>query len=54
MPYNKKGDAESGEQGEQENGDGRGTEFSGTYTIEKIVITQNIEGKARDNSNSKR
>ena len=53
MPYNKKGNAESGAQGEQDNGDGRGTEYAGTYTIEKIVITQNIEGKARDNSNLK-
>ena len=53
MPYNKKENAESGEQGEQDNGDGRGTEYSGTYTIEKIVITQNIEGKTRDNSNLK-
>ena len=53
MPYNKKENAESGAQGEQENGDGRGTEYAGTYTIEKIVITQNIEGKARDNSNLK-
>ena len=53
MPYNKKGNAESGAQGEQDNGDGRGTEYRGTYTIEKIVITQNIEGKARDNSNLK-
>ena len=53
MPYNKKENTESGAQGEQENGDGRGTEYRGTYTIEKIVITQNIEGKARDNSNLK-
>ena len=53
MPYNKKENAESGAQGEQDNGDGRGTEYRGTYTIEKIVITQNIEGKARDNSNLK-
>ena len=50
MPYNKK--EESGT-GETDNGDGRGTEYSGTYTIEKIVITQNIEGKSRDNSNLK-
>ncbi len=53
MPYNKKGNAGSGAQGEQSNGDGRGTEFEGTYTIEKIEIAQNIEGKTRDNSNLK-
>ena len=35
------------------NGDSRGTNFEGTYTIDRIEITQNIEGETRDNSNLK-
>ena len=44
MPYNKK---------DNNNGDGRGTEFDGTYTINRIVINQNMDGEATDNSELK-
>ena len=45
MPYNKKDN--------NDDGDGRGTEFDGTYTINRIVINQNIDGEATDNSELK-
>ena len=35
------------------NRDSRGTDFEGTYTIDRIEIMQNIDGETRDNSNLK-